>query len=608
MRSRSKQLIWLVAAIALSACEGVQDGQKESKQTAATESPQEFMARVNQEFDELGRETGAAFWVNATYITPDTNLLAAKATEQGLELQARVIEESKQYEGVEMDEDTARQIKLLTAGTTLPAPADPDKQAALAKITTDMGDMYGSGKYCPEDGECLSETDLLRIMDTSRDPDELLEAWTGWRTISPPMRDLYTEFAALGNGGAVEMGYADLGDLWRSGYDMESDAFAEETERLWSQVEPLYNELHCYTRRKLSEQYGDDVVPMEGPIPAHLLGNMWAQQWGNIYDLVEPFPGVSQLDVTAALEEQAWTPTQMTETAENFFVSMGMPELPDTFWERSLFSKPRDRDVVCHASAWPLNGGEDVRIKQCIEPTEDHLITLHHELGHVYYFLLYKDQPPIYQTGANDGFHEGIGDTLQLSMTPAYLQQIGLAGESEASEEAMINQLMKLALDKIAFLPFGKLVDQWRWQVFSGQITPEEYNQRWWDLRTQYQGIVSPVERTEADFDPGAKYHIPGNTPYTRYFLSHILQFQFHKALCDEAGYEGPYAACSIYNNEAAGERLMAMLAMGASQPWPDALEAVAGTRQMDGSAIIDYFAPLMVWLEEQNQGYSCGW
>jgi len=499
-------------------------------------------------------------------------------------------------------------MKLITAGTTLPAPSDKADQAELAKITTEMGDLYGSSKYCPKDGECLAETDLIRIMGDSRDPAVLLDAWTGWRTISPPLRSMYQRFVELGNGGAQEMGYDDLGDLWRSGYDMESDAFAVEIERLWGQVKPLYNALHCYTRSKLVEKYGSDVVSPDGPIPAHLLGNMWAQEWGKIYDLVEPYPGVGQFDVDAALVEQDWSAVRMTETAENFFVSMGMPELPDTFWERSLLTKPRDRDVVCHASAWPLDNGNDVRIKQCVEQTEESLTTLHHELGHIYYFMMYKDLPILFQGGANDGFHEGIGDTLQLSMTPGYLRELGLVGEAESGDEAMINQLMKQAMDKIAFLPFGKLIDQWRWMVFSGEISPENYNQAWWDLRTQYQGIVPPVERSEADFDPGAKYHIPGNTPYTRYFLARILQFQFHGALCEAAGNEGPLYNCSIYNNKEAGNRLIAMLEMGASKPWPDALEKITGTRQLDASAIIDYFAPLMVWLEAQNEGQTCGW
>lgn len=608
MTIEAKRITIIFAALALAACSGGQSNQDANETATTTLTAEEFIDQVNRETAELNKESGAAYWVNATYITHDTSLLAAKATEKGLEFQSRIVAESKKYAGADMDADTARQMKLITAGTTLPAPSNKQDQAELAKITTEMGDLYGSAKYCREDGECLAETDLIRIMAESRDPAELLDVWAGWRTISPPLRSMYQRFVELGNDGARGMGYENLGDLWRGGYDMESEEFAAEIERLWGQVEPLYNELHCYTRGKLSEKYGSDVVSADGPIPAHLLGNMWAQQWGNIYDLVEPFPGVGQFDVDAALVEQDWSPVKMTETAENFFISMGMPELPDTFWERSLLSKPRDRDVVCHASAWPLDNGNDVRIKQCVEQTEDSLVTLHHELGHIYYYLMYKDQPILFRAGANDGFHEGIGDTLQLSMTPGYLRELGLVGETESGDEAMINQLMKLALDKIAFLPFGKLIDQWRWKVFSGEIAPDNYNQAWWDLRTQYQGIVPPLERSEADFDPGAKYHIPGNTPYTRYFLAHILQFQFHRALCDAAGNEGPLYNCSIYNNKKAGERLMTMLAMGASKPWPDALEKITGTRQLDASAIIDYFAPLMAWLKVQNEGQTCGW
>ena len=365
MTNRTRRISIFFATVALAACSGGQSNEGASQTGETTLTAEEFIDKVNRETAELNKESGAAYWVNATYITHDTSLLAAKATEKGLEFQSRIVEESKKYAGVEMDADNARQMKLITAGTTLPAPSNKRDQAELAKITTEMGDLYGSAKYCREDGECLAETDLIRIMAESRDPDELLDAWNGWRTISPPLRSMYQRFVELGNDGAREMGYENLGDLWRGGYDMESEAFAAEIERLWGQVAPLYNELHCYTRAKLSEKYGNDVVSTDGPIPAHLLGNMWAQQWGNIYDLVEPFPGVGQFDVDAALVEQDWSPVKMTETAENFFISMGMPELPDTFWERSLLTKPRDRDVVCHASAWPLDNGNDVRIKQC---------------------------------------------------------------------------------------------------------------------------------------------------------------------------------------------------------------------------------------------------
>ena len=472
-----------------------------------------------------------------------------------------------------------------------------------------MAATYGSGQYWPQGPEsCVDETSLKQVLETSRDYDELLEAWLGWRSAARRIRPDYVRFVELANEGAHELGYADLGAMWRAGYDMPADDFTREAERLWGQVKPLYQQLHCYARSRLADHYGADKVPAGKPIPAHLLGNMWGQQWDAVYDLLEPYRGVSDLDVDAALVKQNYDAVKMTRSAESFYQSIAFPALPETFWERSMLTKPRDRDVQCHASAWHMDGDEDVRIKQCIRPTYEELRTIYHELGHIYYYLWYKDQPYLFQTGAHDGFHEAVGDTVNLSMTPAYLAQIGLVPAAKPGEQAVINQQMKLALEKIAFLPFGKLIDEWRWKVFSGEVTPVNYNAAWWELREKYQGIVAPVARSEQDFDPGAKYHIPGNTPYTRYFLSFIIQFQFHKALCESAGFQGPLHECSIYGNKEAGRRFGEMLAKGASQPWQETLYELTGTREMDASAIIDYFAPLLAWLEKKNEGQQCGW
>ncbi len=449
--------------------------------------------------------------------------------------------------------------------------------------------------------------ELERVIEQSEDPAELLEAWTGWRTVSPPMRDGYRRFVELMNEGAVGLGFADTGALWRSGYDMPPDDFARELERLWGQVGPLYEALHCYVRAELSEQYGPDVVPPDGLIPAHVAGNMWAQTWGNLYDQVAPETGDPGFDLTEILQREGFDAREMVRTGERFFTSLGFEPLPETFWERSLFTKPQDRDVVCHASAWDIDQVDDLRIKMCIEIDEEDFSTVHHELGHNFYQRAYSHLPFLYRNSANDGFHEAIGDAVALSVTPEYLKEIGLL-EEVPDPSADLGLLLARALDKVAFLPFGLLVDQWRWQVFSGEIPPEAYNQGWWDLRAKYQGIGPPVARTEADFDPGAKYHVPGNTPYTRYFLAHILQFQFHRALCEAAGFEGPLHRCSIYGNAEAGRRFKEMLEMGASRPWPDALEALTGSREMDATAILDYFAPLMEWLEKRNAGRQCGW
>jgi peptidyl-dipeptidase A len=348
-------------------------------------------------------------------------------------------------------------------------------------------------------------------------------------------------------------------------------------------------------------------VPSGEPIPAHLLGNMWAQSWGNVFELVAPASADPGYDLTKILRDKEIDPLAMVRQGEAFFSSLGFAPLPDTFWERSLFVKPEDREVVCHASAWDVDQVEDLRIKMCIQQTAEDFQTIHHELGHNYYQRAYNELPFLYRNSANDGFHEALGDTVALSVTPPYLVEIGYL-DAEPAADKDLGLLLRDALDKVAFLPFGLLIDQWRWGVFSGEITPDEYNQAWWELREKYQGVAAPVARSEADFDPGAKYHIPGNTPYMRYFLAHILEFDFHRALCAAAGFEGPLNRCTIYGSEAAGEKLQQMMAMGASRPWPEALEAVTGSPQMDASAILEYFAPLGTWLDEQNQGRQCGW
>lgn len=603
-RNMKLKALFLSATLLSSPLVMAGDGDTKAKK----ESAKEFVARIEAEGQALAKEVEAAYWVRQTYITDDTAVLASKAGERSLAFSSSVVEQAKQYKGSKMDKNTARAIELMLRGSSAPAPNDPKLQAELAAVLTEMEGKYGAGSYCNEQGECRELQELEAVLANSRDYDELLDVWQGWRTVSPAYRETYQRFVELGNQGAKDSGFKDLADAWKSNYDMSPAEFTVEARRLWDQVKPFYDELHCHVRAKLGEQYGEDKVPQDGPIPAHLLGNMWSQTWDNIYPIMEPHKGVASLDVTASLKEQGYDELQMTKTAEGFFTSLGLPSLPESFYKNSMIKKPRDRNVVCHASAWDLDNGNDPRIKQCVEINEEQLGTLHHELGHIYYYLMYKDQPSTFKGGAHDGFHEAIGDTIVLSMTPSYLKEKGLIDKVVESEEATLNKQMKLALEKIAFLPFGKMIDEWRWKVFSGDIAPEDYNKGWWELREEYQGIAPGVERTEADFDAGAKYHIPGNTPYTRYFLSFIMQFQFHKALCEKAGHQGPLHECSIYNNKDAGKALGDMLAMGQSQPWPDAMQALTGQGQMDGSAIIDYFAPLNAYLKEQNQGRQCGW
>jgi peptidyl-dipeptidase A len=639
-----RKLLAIAVAAALTGCGvTVPDGSAPVPATAPTaqaptETADALVARVNATMVKQVPQLASADWLASTYINDDSAAVSAAENERWLGMLSDFIAQAASHDPATLGADTARALKLLKLASANPAPSDPAKLAEVAQLRTRMEGAYGSGKHCtdPDDpASCRNLGQLSEVLASSRDYAEQLAAWEGWHTISPPLRDDYRRFAELVNEGAREIGFADAGDLWRSGYDMDSAAVMAETDRLWGQVKPLYEQLHCHVRDQLVDRYGDQGQ-VDGLIPAHLTGNMWQQDWSNLWDFLEPYPGAGSLDINGTLEtqrealyqaelarlENAADPVQiaeaqvradyaqataMTKLAESFYVSLGMPALPDHFYTDSQLIKPRDREVVCHASAWPMDTTGKVRMKMCIKPSEEELTTIYHELGHIYYFLAYKDLPPLFQNGAHDGFHEAIGDTIVLSMTPKYLASVGLVDDPQVSEQATINEQMRMALSKVAFMPFGLLIDRWRWGVFDGSIAPDNYNQAWWALKAQYQGVAPVSPRGEEHFDPAAKYHVPGNTPYTRYFLSHILQFQFYKALCDAAGHEGPLHTCSFDSNDEAGQRYWALLSRGASQPWQQTMKELTGGEQMDGSAVLEYFAPLQAWLTEQNEGKQCG-
>lgn len=607
-----------IAGWLLGACAPTEDGELadgaapadaapgQSAPAETVEQAREFIANAEAELADVWEYASRVFWVQSNFITFDTNWLAARVSAETTTLAVSLANETKRFEHLDLPPALERKMNLLRTGITLPAPSMEGAAKELADITTWLESTYSTGRY-EYRGEPLGLPELEEIIDFSRDPEALAEVWTGWRTVSEPMAERYARMVEIATEGARELGYDNLAEMWLSRYGMSPEAMEAEVERLWGQVEPLYEELHCHVGAELNEFYGDDVQPADGPIRADLLGNMWAQQWSNIYDLVAPEDADPGIDLTALLKAQGYTAEQMVRTGESFFTSLGFEPLPDTFWERSLVTRPADRDVVCHASAWDIDMRDDLRIKMCTEINADDFQTVHHELGHNFYQRAYADQDLLFREGAHDGFHEAVGDFIALSITPEYLQSIGLIDELPPSS-ADTGLLMQQALDKIAFLPFGLMMDQWRWRVLRGEVSPDQYNEAWWELRESYQGIRPPAPRPETAFDPGAKYHIPNNVPYLRYFLSFIMQFQFHQAACEIAGWEGPLHRCSIYGNEEVGRRFEAMLELGSSRPWPDALEAFTGTRNMDASSIIAYFEPLMGWLREQNASRQCGW
>ncbi|NOZ43113.1 MAG: M2 family metallopeptidase [Alphaproteobacteria bacterium] len=587
----------LVLALTLAGCNARQETAKSKVPTAAEAGA--FVATVEKTLAKKSVFAARTEWVNANFITYDTDAIVARVSADMTALQVKYAKQARKYDGLKLDPVLRRKLDMIKLQINLPAPSNAKDNEELAQINASLASLYSTGRD-PE-GRTLGQ--LTKIMATSRDPKQLLKAWTGWRTISPVMKAKYARMVAISNKGARELGYPDVGYMWRSNYDMPANDFRKETDRLWLQVKPLYDSLQFYVKTRLNAKYGDKVVPMDQPIPADLLGNMWAQSWENIYDLVAPKNSNIGYNLTDLLVKAHYDNKRMVKAGENFFTSLGFDPLPATFWQRSLFAKPRDREVVCHASAWDINNKDDIRIKMCINITGEDFRTIHHELGHNFYQRAYKNQDFLFENGANGGFHEAIGDTIALSITPKYLQQIGLLKKLPGTE-GDLGLLMKRALDKVAFLPFGLMMDKWRWQVFDGELTPKTYNEGWWKLRRKYQGVRAPVARPADAFDPGAKYHIPNSVSYTRYFIADILQFQFYRAACKQAGFTGPLYRCSFYNNKTVGKKFKAMLELGASKPWPDALEAFTGTRKMDASAILEYFAPLKKWLDEQNKSY----
>ena len=589
------------AVFSLSAQAQVPIQKKSQKSKPTVAEAENFLKDAEARLEKLSNASSRANWVYETHITDDTETIAAQANETSLGVAGELAIQARRYNGLPLSADNKRKLKLLQLSLSLSNDKDRETYAQLA---AQMSGAYGKGKYCKiagDESSCLNLGQLEAILAKSRNPAEMKEAWLGWHQQAASYKESYTKYVNASNKGAREMGFADTGALWRSQYDMPPEAFATETERLWQQVKPLYDSLHTYVRFKLQQTYGKDEVPSEGPIPAHLFGNMWSQSWDHLYPIVKPQGKNANVDIAETLKQKSIDAKGMTAMAEGFYTSLGMDKLPDSFWKKSQFTKPRDREVVCHASAWDVDNMNDVRIKMCINQTTEDFLVIHHELGHSYYQLAYRNQPFLFKNGANDGFHEAIGDTVALSMTPGYLNKLGLLSQvPDPSQD--VGVLLNRALQKIAFLPFAYLVDQWRWKVYAGEIKPQDYDKTWWELREKYQGVKRPAPLLSNGFDAGAKYHVAADVSYARYFIAAILQFQFHRALCREAGYTGPLNRCSIYDNKAAGKRFQAMLAMGASRPWNEALKTATGDDKLDASAILDYFAPLRVWLDAQNK------
>ncbi|XP_032689502.1 angiotensin-converting enzyme-like [Odontomachus brunneus] len=571
-----------------------------------------FLKKADAELEEWYNEQSIVGWNYASNLTEENLATKLNVSVAMTNVLKNISKESLEFLSIDIEEeDIKRQIQKLA---TLGAPMlSEEMQKEFEATISQMENIYSTAKICDYENrtkcDLALEPEITEILMYSRNPEELKHIWVEWRKVSgEKVKSLYSRYVELANDMAKLYNFSDYAAYWMKDY--ETDNFPEQIETLWQQLKPLYLQLHAYVRRELRKKYGEDIVSKDGPIPAHLLGNMWAQSWANIADFTIPFPGKQLPDVSNALVEQGYNTTSIFRLAESFFTSINLTAMPDLFWEKSILTKQEDVDMICHASAWDFYDGKDFRIKQCTRINMEDLLTAHHEMGHIEYYLQYKDQPTIFKQGANPGFHEAVGDVIALSASnPSHLKKIGLLQDDSTDPEAVLNNLYVKSLEKIAFLPFAYMLDRWRWNVFQGKVTPDNYNCDWWSLAEEYQGIEPPVDRSEEDFDPGSKYHVVADVEYIRYYVSFVIQFQFHKALCTEAKQYDPknpeakpLHQCDIYENKDAGNLLKSMLELGFSKPWPDAMEKITKQRQMDSAGLLEYFKPLIDWLTEENK------
>ncbi|CAF0962495.1 unnamed protein product [Didymodactylos carnosus] len=511
------------------------------------------------------------------------------------------------------NEQRRTQQKLITTlGTIMKDDRIIEKVSVLH---SKMENIYSTSTVCeivnPKQCHPLAP-DLEELMHVEKDYDTLVWAWKGWHDkCGNQIRPLYLEYIDLLTKNIQENGFTDLAQSWIDDYEMDH-GFEEMLDQLLQDILPLYTQIHAYVRGKLCQKY-PKKFDCNGPIPAHLLGNMWAQQWQDRLDDVLPYPETPLANMTKILLEKKVTIHEMYLISENFFTSIGMSAMTKKFWTKSMFEKPKNRSVVCHASASNMANKDDYRVKICTEINDDNFYTVHHEMGHIEYYMAYdKVQPIVYREGANSAFHEAIGDTIGMFvLSPTHLVKLDFISEDIINEKYEMNFLMRMALQKVAFLPFAYVMDKFRFALFRNEIDRSKLNRIWWNMRLKYGGLMPPVTRSEENFDPGAKYHVVSNVPYTRYFLAHILQFQFHRSLCQIGGQnEQPLHLCDIYQQKHVGARFRQMLDMGNSRHWSYILETLTGESTFTSEAILDYFQPLYKWIKQENirQGYPVGW
>ncbi|XP_041066850.1 angiotensin-converting enzyme 2 [Carcharodon carcharias] len=583
-----------------------------------------FLKKFSEEAVNLVYNSSLASWEYNTNITKENafkmNLVGDKWT---VYYQKASNESSKFNIGEIKDKEIKKQLQMLQDKGSGVLP--PNDLKRLNHIQNEMAAIYGTGTVCypSEPSQCMElEPGLTKLMANSKDYNERLWAWEGWRVnVGKRLRPLYEGYVELKNKAAKMNGYEDYGDYWRGNYETDDDEeyaysrkdLLRDVKSLFGEIKPLYRELHAYVRAKLGDTFGPEHISSTGCLPAHLLGDMWGRFWGNLYSWSIPYPHQEDIDVTPEMVKQGWNPKEMFQKADAFFQSLGLQAMNDNFWHYSMIEKPTDgRKVVCHPTAWDMGNGADFRIKMCTEVNMENFLTVHHEMGHIQYDMEYANQTYLFRDGANEGFHEGVGEIMSLSAaTPLYLKSLGLLPDSFIEKnETDINFLLKQALTIVGTLPFTLMMEEWRWKMFQGRIPKDQWMKMFWEMKREMVGVVEPLPHDETYCDPAALYHISNDYSFIRYYTRTFYQFQFHEALCRKAKHSGELHKCAITNSTKAGKALRDMLRLGKSQSWTRALQLVTGETKMNAAPLLKYFQPLYDWLKKNNaeNGRMIGW
>ena len=588
--------ISLIVALGL-ALWGCQAGAGKTGQEA-----DKFITAYTDQFVKLYYQSAQAEWRSNTHIVEgdSSNRIATQQANEALASftgSKENIEKAREFlsKKDQLSEIQVKQLeRILYAAANNPQTVPELVEKRIKAEAEQVEKLYGFNFSLR--GKDISPNDMDEILRTSSDPDERLAVWTASKEVGKDLKSGLADLKELRNKTVQALGYDDYFAYQVSDYGMSTAEMMALNQRLVSELLPLYRELHTYARYELAKRYGVKEVP--DMLPAHWLPNRWGQDWNAMVN-------VEGVDLDGALSDKPreW----LMEQGERFYKSLGFGPLPASYWEKSsLYPLPEDAGYKKnnHASAWHMDLQEDVRCLMSIVPNRDMYETVHHELGHIYYFMAYTNPnvPPLLREGANRAYHEGIGSLMGLAaMQKPFLAGLELIPESAGSDD--MQSLLKEALNYVVFIPWSAgVMTEFEHDLYATDLSADQYTARWWDLKKKYQGIVAPNERGPEYCDPASKTHINNDAAqYYDYALSFVLLFQLHDHIAGKILHQDPRAT-NYYGSKEVGTFLQGILEKGASGDWRKMLKEKTG-EDLSARAMLSYFEPLMGYLKEQNKG-----